>query len=343
MGKVSFVIPVFKVEKYLPECLDSLLRQKAAEWEAILIDDGSPDGSGAICDAYAARDKRFCVIHSKNQGVAAARLAGFRKSMGQYVSFIDGDDWIDDNFLSIINDACLEHQPDVIVMKKADSDKGPTETKNYAYRAGFYDRQRLRSEIYPTLMANPANALSEIPGSLWGKVFHREILEDNINYVDTTLFMGEDQVWLWPTLLQANNIVFLDEILYNYRQADGQATQRYHANLADNYLRVIEILRKMNCEKRRYSQYDFSEQIDLMQAQFAINAIDNEFFSEAEGWNHAYGTIKQLSNHLGLQDVLYRIDNQAFGRRKLWLYLLQKKYNMLLLLLQIINENIRRS
>ena len=342
MGKVSFVIPVFKVEKYLPECLDSLLRQKAAEWEAILIDDGSPDGSGAICDAYAARDKHFCVIHSKNQGVAAARLAGFRKSMGQYVSFIDGDDWIDDNFLSIINDACLEHQPDVIVMKKADSDKGPTETKNYAYRAGFYDRQRLRSEIYPTLMANPANALSEIPGSLWGKVFHREILEDNINYVDTTLFMGEDQVWLWPTLLQANNIVLLNEILYNYRQADGQATQRYHANLSDNYLRVIEILRKMNCEKRRYSQYDFSEQIDLMQVQFVINTIDNEFFPGAEGMIYAYQVIRKFSHSESLQKVLMKIPLKSFGRRRFWLYFLQRRYDVLLLLLEFINARLRR-
>ena len=98
----------------------------------------------------------------------------------------------------------------------------------------------------------------------------------------------------------------------------------------------------MNIEKNHYSQYDFSEQIDLMQAQFAINVIDNAFSSGAEGWRQAYQVIKNLSHSESLQKVLMGISLKSFGRRRFWLYFLQRRYDVLLLLLEFINARLRR-
>ena len=341
MDTISFIVPVFNAEKYLPACLDSVLQQTAGNWEAILIDDGSPDGSGGICDEYAQRDSRFQVVHLQNHGVAAARLTGFRQSTGTYISFLDSDDWLEPGFLMTVNEMQAKRKAEVVIVKKVDSDKRPEETKNYFYAPGFYNRKRLREKIYPTLLANPKRAMSEITGSLWGKVFRRELLADNIPYVDTTLSMGEDQVWLWPTLLQAENITFGSEVLYHYRQAVGQATQRYHADLYRNYSGVIAILRRVNVEKWQYSQYDFSMQIDLMQVQFAINCIDNEFFSSSLNWPHVYHEIKALSKESELQSILNKVSEKAFGRRKIWLYLLRRKWIGLLLFLQVVNRKLR--
>ena len=96
---VSVIIPVYNVEKYLRRCLDSVLAQTYTNFEAILVDDGSTDDSGAICDEYAARDNRFVVIHKQNEGVSIARLTAFEHSKGEFITFIDSDDSINFNYI----------------------------------------------------------------------------------------------------------------------------------------------------------------------------------------------------------------------------------------------------
>ena len=95
---VSIVIPVFNVERHLRQCLDSVLRQTLKEWECICIDDGSPDGSGAILDEYGNKDARFKIIHQRNRGVSAARNLGIKLASAPYLTFIDSDDWVEDDW-----------------------------------------------------------------------------------------------------------------------------------------------------------------------------------------------------------------------------------------------------
>ena len=97
--KVSIIVPVYNTEKYLRPCLDSIQAQTFTDFEAILVDDGSTDSSGIICDEYAAQDSRFVVVHKKNEGVAKARDYGFNKSIGEYVTFVDSDDYISLNYV----------------------------------------------------------------------------------------------------------------------------------------------------------------------------------------------------------------------------------------------------
>lgn len=93
--KISIIVPVYKVEQYLRRCLDSIVAQTFTDWECILIDDGSPDNSGVICDEYVAKDNRFHVIHKENKGVSAARNAGLDAARGEWIGFVDSDDWIE--------------------------------------------------------------------------------------------------------------------------------------------------------------------------------------------------------------------------------------------------------
>ena len=95
MPKISIIVPVYKVEKYLNRCLDSIIAQTFSAWECILVDDGSPDKSGIICDEYVARDSRFVVIHQENAGVSFARNAGLDIAQGEYICFVDSDDWVE--------------------------------------------------------------------------------------------------------------------------------------------------------------------------------------------------------------------------------------------------------
>ena len=102
---VSVIIPIYKVEQYLARCIDSVLRQTVSDLEIILVDDGSPDACGAICDEYAKKDDRIRVIHKENGGLSSARNAGIKIAKGEYIAFVDSDDWIDENFIKLLKEA----------------------------------------------------------------------------------------------------------------------------------------------------------------------------------------------------------------------------------------------
>ena len=113
MPELSIIVPVYKVEPYLRRCIDSILAQTFRDFELILIDDGSPDNCGAICDEYAAKDSRIIVIHQKNQGVSAARNAGLDIAKGTYLGFVDSDDWIEPEMYETMIATAKEKQVDV--------------------------------------------------------------------------------------------------------------------------------------------------------------------------------------------------------------------------------------
>lgn len=112
---VSVIIPVYKTEKFLKRCLDSILAQTYRDFEAILIDDGSPDRCGTICDAYAAKDKRLRVIHQTNQGLSAARNAGLNICRGEYIAFVDSDDYVAPEFLQVTIEKLRNARADMVV------------------------------------------------------------------------------------------------------------------------------------------------------------------------------------------------------------------------------------
>lgn len=114
MPRISIIVPVYRVEEYLPRCLDSILVQTFTDWECILIDDGSPDNSGAICDYYAVLDGRVRVIHQENAGVSAARNAGLDAARGEWVAFVDSDDWVERDWLKTLYDTVRRHDVDVV-------------------------------------------------------------------------------------------------------------------------------------------------------------------------------------------------------------------------------------
>lgn len=115
MPKISVIVPVYKVEPYICRCVDSILSQTYSDFELILVDDGSPDGSGSICDEYAARNSRISIIHKSNAGVSTARNKGVQLVIGDYVTFIDSDDWISTYYLSKMASEAIEHKAQMVI------------------------------------------------------------------------------------------------------------------------------------------------------------------------------------------------------------------------------------
>ena len=113
--KISIIVPVYNVEKYIRRCLDSIAAQTFTDWECICVDDGTPDASGKICNEYAQKDSRFVVIHKENGGVSSARNAGLNVAKGEYVTFCDSDDWVEKEMLEVLYNTALETDADVVM------------------------------------------------------------------------------------------------------------------------------------------------------------------------------------------------------------------------------------
>ena len=197
--KISIIVPVYNVEKYLRRCLDSIASQTFNDWECILIDDGSPDNSGVICDEYAEKDSRFRVIHQKNAGVSAARNAGLDAARGEWVGFVDSDDWIEKemlfSLLSVKDIATTE-----LVMCSV---KDTLELGTFMLPADI-DKKDWR------------NALSAFLPSACAKAFRREIIEANKIRFSVGVKLGEDTCFTYMYLANIHSISWVKEPLYTY-------------------------------------------------------------------------------------------------------------------------------
>ena len=217
---ISVIIPVYKAEKYLGRCMDSILAQSLSDYELILVDDGSPDQSGAICDAYAKQDGRVRVIHQKNGGAAAARNTGLDAAAGEWIAFIDSDDWVHPDYLRLLYEAARQRGADLSACR--------------------YETVRGRfahDEEDQTLRFSEENAEEYWVGNRigatvpWGKLYRRELFRD-LRYPLGRI--GEDEFVTYRLLFGSNRLAVIDNVLYRYFVNDeGVSRSNYLKRLPD--------------------------------------------------------------------------------------------------------------
>lgn len=211
---LSIVVPIYKVEPYLPMCLDSLVAQTYENLEIILVDDGSPDGCGAICDAYAAKDARIRVIHKKNGGVSSSRNAGLAAATGELIGFVDGDDFVEPDMYQRLYDHMM-----------AD----PRLDVAYCCAVRYPDvDHKLHMDYYPTGTVVPGRTMArrmlmdEVCSHMWLGLFKRFCWEGIVFPLGRTY---EDLTMTYRAFLKVRNVGFLMEPLYHYRMNDTSITQ----------------------------------------------------------------------------------------------------------------------
>lgn len=216
--KFSIILPIYKVEKYLRPCVDSVLSQTFQDFEIILVDDGSPDSCPQICDEYAANDARVRVIHQQNGGLAAARNAGLDIAQGEYICYVDSDDYlIDNNVLQKIADASESH-PDIIHYKFVEWFESDGHIADCYFDYKIPTDGRTPAEMYSDLVDKDAYY-----NSAWSKVIRRQLLQENsIRFHEG--IVGEDNEWYYHVVMVAQSLVLIDEPLYVYRRRQGSIT-----------------------------------------------------------------------------------------------------------------------
>ncbi len=230
----SVIIPVYKVEKYLKPCIDSVLGQTFTDYEIILVDDGSPDLCPEICDEYAKKDKRVKVIHQHNQGQSGARNTGLEHAIGDYVCFIDSDDYlISSSVLQTLADK-TESNPDIVNYKFKEWFESDGHIAECRFDYDVPTENRSISDIYCDLIDKDAYY-----NSAWSKIIKRTLLVDNGIRFEKGL-LGEDNEWFYHVVMSAEKVDLVDKPLYVYRRRRGSiTTTTTRKNLTDQ-LYVIE-------------------------------------------------------------------------------------------------------
>lgn len=202
---VSILLPVYNVEQYLPLCLDSVINQTYKNLQIVLIDDGSKDGSWAIMQEYAKRDNRIEIYHQENQGVAATRNHLLEKVKGDYVLFVDSDDWIELNMVEFLVEKSRTKDADIVVCGMVKNDEACGEE----YREEVMDQETTVKKFL---------FHKELSGSLWNKLVKTSLLQD-IRF-DNRISYGEDALFCWYVLQRVHTVVQTDKQLYHYRMND---------------------------------------------------------------------------------------------------------------------------
>lgn len=257
---LSVIVPIYKVEAYIHQCIDSLVNQTAENIEIILVDDGSPDRCPAICDAYAERYAHVQVIHKKNGGLVSARKCGALHAHGEYITFVDGDDWVAEDYFAALLSAAELYHPDAVCLTSffrssgdMDADKVTTEVFK-----GLYHRKKLETEVFPQLLYQPPFFRFGITPSLWSKAIKRELLLRVLPNEPEDIRMGEDLAVTIPCMLAADSVYFLDICGYYYRQNPTSITHSFDISAP---VRVDILLNTLRKETEQYEAYQLERQI----------------------------------------------------------------------------------
>lgn len=317
--KVSIIIPVYKVEPYLETCIESVINQTYPNIEIILVDDGSPDKCGEICDTYALKDNRVFVIHKQNEGVAKARIDGFKQSSGEYVTFIDADDYVENNYIEKLIEPVIKYQADMVVCQNFVKE-GDHLTPCIRAVKGLFDEHQIKTIISQQYLYNKKTRGAGIPVFLCTKLIKRNFVLDGL-IAGSGLWWGEDQVASFYILTKIKTLFVMPDCLYYYVKHKGQATQVYKTSLWENQLEAY----------KRYKDIDkeglLKEQLPLRTWKFTIMA--NIYYKMPSSIKTCFdfcNELKRIENHLAWKDLFHR-NSIGLGWRddiKFWLLKLKQ-------------------
>ena len=210
MGQVSIIVPIYKVESYLHQCVDSILEQTFEDFEVILVDDGSPDGCPAICDEYAEKDSRVRVIHKENGGVSSARNAGLNAAQGKYIAFVDPDDFIHRDMFQLLLEKAEESNAD-IVMCNFDT-YYPPEYSGWKRASSAFLPTSMGRDTFAVFLAQPNNWHSFV---LWNKLYKSHVWE-GVHFPEG--YIHEDEAVMHRVVERCQSVQIIENQLYYYRQ-----------------------------------------------------------------------------------------------------------------------------
>ncbi len=341
MKKVSIIVPVYNTkESYLRKCIESLINQTIDEIEIIIIDDGSREECAQICDEYGLKYKNVQVIHQKNQGQGMARSNGLNLASGEWIMFVDSDDWVENNIcekllveaksdVDIIMSSCNEcYKNKIIPIIMFDGKEQVWEKEKERLELQLISKSILGSKSYKA-----KNLMVE-----WAKLYRKSFLEKNrINMIATMQYM-EDFIFNLYCFEHARKIVYKNYFLYNYRQRINSVSTNSEINRVEDYLKYLE------AEKEFINLYNkpliFQKAHEVRTISSIIAVINKNIFTPKVEYKKGKEKIKELLNKNG--KLLYTVKLKYFTTyEKICIILLRREKYWLFRIMSLIRYNIK--
>ncbi len=340
---LSIIVPVYKTEKYLSRCVDSLLSQKLKEIEIVLVDDGSPDGCPQICDEYKKKDLRVKVIHKSNEGLGMARNSGLVKASGDYVTFIDSDDYIDSDYLAEMYSIALKYNADVCVSGSIYIDNANKSIKRDCVSQELQNRMYKNKEDIKLLTAKAIcpneYGIDFCSLSSCFSLFKKSIiLEEQLFFVSERKFLSEDLEFTMRLYQVCNSVYFSNIIGYHYWYNENSLSR---SNKTDRFRLLINTCLEIESKLEEYDIYSENYRVALY---FWLNfekCINQEIRYVSSNKSNTEMAIKkmldeQMTNKYIIQ--IYNNKNAPLLQRILSGLLLHKQIKLTISLLKIYNH-----
>ncbi len=301
MHKLSVIVPIYNGAKYLNRCLDSILTQEFTDFELILVDDGSTDNSLKICNDYIKKDNRVIVLHKENGGLVSARKFGLSVAKGEYIGFVDCDDYIDRNMYMDLLEVAVRDDVDIVVGGIVLDYYNKSRKMLNAFSSGVYTGEGLKNYIIPRMLIYSGFVNYGIIPGVVIKAFKRELLLKSIQKVDNSVDIGEDVAITAYSVMLAESVGIIDSAAYHYVQGEESMVRKFNPNKIDKINNLYKCISRIEND-------NYLKQIDLYISFLIFNFIGECINKSGYDKKKLLETLKDILNHNLATTVLGRSD-----------------------------------
>lgn len=331
---ISIIVPVYNVDQYLKQCIDSLISQTYKNIEIILVDDGSTDKSGYICDDYSNKHTNVISFHKKNSGLGLTRNFGLQKASGQYVMFVDSDDYVNKNMVSYLikylNKYSSTIKVDTVIggFSKVSDDGAILFESQYQFEN--YLNENIKSKLLPRMLGSQPSKHDSIEPSVCNRLFSKEIIDKNsLTFVSERKLISEDIVWDVDYFKYSKHAVVTPSTLYYYRYNPNSLTTTYKK---DRFKKCLYFYKYMISKTKKEKIYFLSK--NRLKKQFFINLRECISQEKINNFCIARANIKSICSNLDVQQIIndYPINKLGFKQR-FFIKMIKRKCSILLTVL----------
>lgn len=321
--RISVIVPIYNVASFLPKCIESILEQSFADFELILVNDGSPDNSHDICLSYQEKDKRITIINKLNGGLLSARKAGLDAASAEFISFVDGDDWVDRDYLQVMHQLIIVNKVDLVITGHIREFEGKFEKILPYFKSGRYEGYTLDS-IVESMIYSGKFCKHGISTYVWNKLFRKSLLETILHEVPNEIVMGEDAAITYAYLSISKSLLISAGCFYYYRQRPNsivKTIQSYDSELLQlsklfNFLYVKLINRYDFIKLYEDLSYYLYSQILVRTGGFFNEDIINANLLPFNGLRNGDRVVVYSSGSFGQRLVTFNKHRESFRLQK---------------------------
>jgi len=345
--KVSIIVPTYNVEKYVYHCLDSLINQTLDDIEIIIVDDGSKDQSGKICDDYAKKDKRIRVIHQTNKGLGFSRNSGIEEAKGEYIGFVDSDDIVSLDMFEVLYKNAKKENADISYCnykKFLRNNEVPKINNGKEYLKIWVGKEEVRQYMLDRIGMPPESKKDNLYGaSVCCGIFSRKLFENGKHrFISEREFISEDMIFDIDVIPQCNKIIHTNRQLYYYRYNPSSLTTVYKSDrFQKNIILYKEMYRRLNNVFSMEECFNSMSRYLLTVTRIAI--MQEQRFLKQNGREKAIANIKRICRNQELQKVLEKYNYKKLPLKYALFCFLEKKNAAWLLLFMISIFNRKRN